>query len=875
MTASIHDLAHLLDEAPDVVIRFDRAHRHVYVSRAIERATGLPVEAFIGKTAEEVGMGPEGAELWRSALDHVFATGEERTIELETTTPDGVRYFHARLVPEHDTDGRVAFVIGVSRDLTSWRRTDEAQRRLAALVEVATDAIIGTDGRDLITSFNGGASLLFGYSPDEVIGKPIWTIIPPAEVPLAERNGVRVKRGERVEAVEGRIERKDGSLVDVSIAVSPILRADGTFEGAAGIIRDVSARKRTEEALRRRTIELAERLKEMQCLATVSRMLLNVRDDFGEAFPAIVETIAEAMLDPALACAEIVLDGQSWRTPAWPPHIELRAPIVVDSAERGSVAFGYREHSSFVPPFLPEERELLGMVADRVAETLRRQAAEQEVRRSAAYFQSVIENSRDMLAVLDASATFRYVSPSTLRVLGYSQEELVGSACFDRIHPDDRADVAAMFARSLEDPTFVGTIEYRYRHADGSWRSLESTGTNLLADPGVQGFVANTRDVTDRRLLEEQFRHAQKLDAVGRLAGGIAHDFNNLLTVMMGAAETLLLDNRIAGERRVDVEQIRDAAVRAASLTKQLLAFSRRQVLHPRLVDVNEIVRGIEDMLRRLIGADIAIQTSLAPRLGALRVDPGQVEQVLVNLVVNARDAMPDGGTIAISTVAIPAAAAPPELRDRATEFAVLSISDTGHGMASDVRARAFEPFFTTRAQGTGLGLATVYGIVAQSGGHVALESELGRGTTVRVYLPIVGDVVRAVGTTKARDDGPHTGGVVLVVEDEDVLRAIVCRALTRAGYRVLDASSAESAELLAESAPQLDLLLTDVGLPGRSGVELAQSLGKRRPALKRLFMTGYSDAAIHGRLAGAEILQKPFTPDTLVRLVRRVLEPA
>jgi len=398
----------------------------------------------------------------------------------------------------------------------------------------------------------------------------------------------------------------------------------------------------------------------------------------------------------------------------------------------------------------------------------------------------------------------------------------------------------------------------------------------------VKGVVINARDVTERRVLERQFLQVQKMEAVGRLAGGVAHDFNNLLTAILGYADLLLDGLPTLSPLRPDLEEIRKAANRAGALTRQLLAFSRKQVLEMRVLDLNELVADMDKMLRRLLGEDIDVLTKLDPALGAVRADAGQLEQVIVNLAVNARDAMPDGGRLTIETrnTELDDSYVREHVPVQPGRYVMLAVSDTGTGMSAETMSHVFEPFFTTKepGKGTGLGLATVYGIVKQSGGYVWCYSERGEGggTTFKVYLPRVDAPVDQL---PARVPLPRTPGseTILLVEDEASLRALTRRLLERHGYMVLEAGSADAALALArEHVGPIHLLLADVVLPGASGPTLADELLSRCADLKVLFMSGYTeDAIVHrGVLApNTAFINKPFSAEGLAAKVREVLD--
>jgi signal transduction histidine kinase/CheY-like chemotaxis protein len=426
----------------------------------------------------------------------------------------------------------------------------------------------------------------------------------------------------------------------------------------------------------------------------------------------------------------------------------------------------------------------------------------------------------------------------------------------------------------------VADSETREHDRDGRSRVFLNNVVGFLEDGHLVRVWGTQRDVTEQRHLEEQFRQSQKMEAVGQLAGGIAHDFNNLLTAILGNTQLLLRDLPPGDAKRGDVEEIRKASERAASLTRQLLAYSRRQMLQPEILDLNVVVVEMDKMLRRLIGEHITLATVLASDLGRVRADPNQIEQVIVNLAVNARDAMEAGGKLTIETanVELDDAFAQAHLGAVPGSYAMLAVTDTGHGMDATVRAHLFEPFFTTKevGKGTGLGLATVYGIVKQSGGYISVYSETGRGSSFKVYLPRI-ETAADHSATPSRG-GPARGSeTVLVVEDEPAVLSLSCRALEAQGYVVLRATDAETAQRIVERhGGTIHLLLTDVVMPGLSGRELADRLTVKRPGIRVLYMSGYPGDAVvqHGALpSGTAFLQKPFSPDGLARKVRDVLD--
>ncbi len=469
------------------------------------------------------------------------------------------------------------------------------------------------------------------------------------------------------------------------------------------------------------------------------------------------------------------------------------------------------------------------------------------------------------------------------QVLGYRAVDFAvpTQAWRTLIHPDDLSAYQTTIAAASQSKESFD-IEYRVRRHDGQYRWLREQGQivpekNTHQQPHMVGFLT---DITEHRTLELQLRQAQKMEAVGRLAGGVAHDFNNLLTVIAGYSELQMRSLPKTDPAHDQAEQIRAATTRAAALTRQLLAFSRQQVLLPKILDLNAVVIDVDKMLRRIIGEDIEITTQLAPNLGAVEVDPGQIEQVLVNLVVNARDAMPHGGQITIETANIQLEQnySSEHFYVKAGRYVRLSITDTGTGMDALTRARLFEPFFTTKelGRGTGLGLATVYGIVKQSGGHVEVYSEPGHGTSFKIYFPLVNRPVSATVPHLPAGDNSSGTEIILLVEDENALRQMVTQVLSARGYQVIAVNSAEQAEQIVAANPHIDMLLTDVIMPKMSGPELVKRIAPHYPQIKVLFMSGYTPNSMHN---GGEsnrfgsFLEKPFTPQTLAAKVREILD--
>src|SRR5437762_436126 len=522
----------------------------------------------------------------------------------------------------------------------------------------------------------------------------------------------------------------------------------------------------------------------------------------------------------------------------------------------------------------------VGAVVANWRDITERLRAEQALRNSEQSYRSLVDGVRDVIFALSPGGEVTSLNPAFEEMTGFPPAEWVGRPFEAFVHPDDVPLALDLFGRVLQGEPRP-TIQFRILTRAGTYRVAEFSATAQLRDGRLTGILGIGRDVTERLGLEQQLRQAQKMEAVGRLAGGIAHDFNNILTAITGHADLLLEDLGHHDPRRADVDEIRRSADRAAGLTRQLLAFSRQQVLQPKVVDLNALVLDMDKLLRRLIGEDVELATVLDPTLGHVTADPGQLEQVIVNLAVNARDAMPQGGKLTLETrnIDLDASYTLEHSLVKPGPYVQLTVSDSGIGMDEETQAHAFEPFFTTkpRGQGTGLGLAMVYGTVKQSGGFIWVYSEPGRGATFRFYLPRVDAPVESAAPPAPVERPPRGSETVLLAEDEPAVRAIARQALERQGYTVLAApSGADALALAAQHGATIHLLLTDVVMPGMSGRDLADRLTAQRPSIRVLYISGYTDNAIvrHGMLEpGLAYLQKPFRPDALVRKVREVLD--
>ena len=507
--------------------------------------------------------------------------------------------------------------------------------------------------------------------------------------------------------------------------------------------------------------------------------------------------------------------------------------------------------------------------------------AERELNARDAWFGQLIDSASDIITVLDETATIRFESPAVTRVLGYSTRENVGESAMRLVHPDDQAALSLVIEGVLSGRTAVGQAKYRYRARDGSWRVLESEGRALAWEGEERRFVVTTRDVTERELLEQRLVHAGKMESIGRLAGGVAHDFNNLLTVIMSNAALAQVHAGARGIVGRELDEIAGASARAARLTSQLLAFSRRQVVALQPVDLRSTLPPLIGMLRRLVGERVEIVADVAADLPPVHADPGQVDQVITNLVLNARDAMVGGGriTLVASLRHLDAQATPVNEEVVPGHYVHIRVTDTGSGIPTAVRDHLFEPFFTTkdRGRGTGLGLATCYGIVRRHGGHIWHEDVAGGGASFVVCLPVAADPVprvRPIGAPSA--DAVRGSETILLVEDDVHVRATTQRILAEFGYLVHTAEHGEDALRQMDRIPAIDLVVTDVVMPHMDGVALAERLRDRMPELPVVFVSGYNE---HTEMMDSPMtgqtrhVSKPFTPLELLLAIRGLLD--
>ncbi len=766
-------------------------------------------------------------------------------------------------------------------------RVSETRYRLLFERNLAGVFRSALDGQILVC--NEACARILGYSsPQELLKHRT----PELYFDAAERQEILDRLNEQgaVSNRQIRFRRQDGSPIWVLLNVN-LVETDPGAAVVEGTLLDISEQRRAEEALReseekyRRIVETAGEgiliIDENHCTTFANREMAGmlgytVEEMTGRPIFDFMDEESAAIARENLALrSEIVPANMDFKLRARDGHdlwvIVRSTPLADSKGQRTGVLSMFTDITQ-----RRRSQEERAMLLAR-AEAARAQAkAEQR-------FRQLMEAAPDAILQIDREGRIVLANKATERVFGYRCDELIGKSIEILIPPRFRERHPGFRTGCLSSPlvrNMHSALDPRARRKDGAEISVEIDISPVETEEGAL-FTCIIRDVTERKQLEEKLRQSQKMEALGRLAGGVAHDFNNLLTIIGGYGHMVLDGLRPKDPLRKDLEPIMEAAYRAATLTRQLLTFSRRQVVQPKVLDLNRVVARMNKMLRRVIGEDIELNVRLRPGLGRVKADPGQMGQVIMNLAVNARDAMPNGGKLTIETgeVVLGSEWGAPELTPG--RYVVLTISDTGTGMDAQVRSRIFEPFFTTKqkGKGTGLGLSTVYGIVKQSGGEIRVDSEPGRGTTFSIYLPLAHETARASGPrppVRGLERGTET---ILLVEDEDEVRVLASEMLRRQGYTVLNARGGEEALRIWElNRNSIDMLLTDVIMPQMSGRELAERLRAMRPDLPVLYISGYTGDVIarHGILeSDAAFLQKPFTLAELGRKVRAVLNMA
>ena len=866
----------LTENASDMVTVVDRDGLVIYESPSVVRHQGRPQEQVIGRPVFERVHPDDLADV--SAAFRRLAQDSGRVASLR------FRFRHRddtwRVL---ETTGRnllddpaVHGIVLNTRDVTDHARAAEAlkasETKFRALTENSMDVIAILDANGRLRYASPSARIL-GYEPGALLRKIIFDYVHPEDAARVREAFERGSASRDTAALreQFRFRHVDGSWRSLEAVASNLLDVPAV-RGLVVNCRDITERRVTEEALREseaRLQSLFEGIDDaifvhdeeghiLECNEAACRRLGYSRDELLRMRTSEIDAPEFAAGYGARLAAQLE-HGQFTGEGVHLTKDGRRIPVDISSA--------VIEHRG--------RRAVLAVMRDISS----RKEAEAALRRSEAEYRGLIE--RLPLGIYRATPEGRLLAANAAfaRMLGYDEpEEMLGRVTMQDVYadPEDRAQLVAEWG-----PGNDHAFEVHWRRKNGTRVVVRLHVHAVRSLTGeIESFEGLAEDVTEQRSLEAQFRQAQRLEAVGRLAGGVAHDFNNILTAITAYSELLLSDAAPADRKRGFVQEIQAAAQRAAALTRQLLAFSRRQVLQVKVLDLNTVVRTLDRMLRRLIGEDVRLELELSEGLGAVRADPAQMEQVIMNLAVNARDAMPAGGRLTIETANVVLDESYPRVHPGAApgRYVMLAISDTGIGMDQETRSHLFEPFFTTKepGKGTGLGLATVHGIVKQSGGNIWVHSEPGRGSTFKLYLPRVDEQPDGQGEPPAVwPAGGHE--TVLLAEDDASVREVMARALEEKGYQVLSASDGHMAlEVAHEHRAHVHLLVTDLVMPGMTGDELAAALVRERPGVRVIYMSGYAENGVvrHGVLEeGINYLQKPFALGDLARKVREVLD--
>jgi PAS domain S-box-containing protein len=861
----------LTEHVADTLIVHDENGSIIEVNRRACDVLGYSREDLLKMTILEVEQDFDLARA-RAVWSQVHP-GQARTLIGHHKRKDGSLFPVEVRLTSFDSEGKRLF-LGVCRDLSERKRAADSLELFRTLVDRVNDAIQVIDpetGRFL--DINEKACADLGYSREEMLSLNVSDVDGSMDPTAFKRNKETLwEKGALV--AESLHRRKDGTTFPVEVNMKWVW-LDRDY--VVSVVRDITRRKKAEESVARseaRFRDLFENANDLIQIVRLDGAILFTnrawRETLGytEAEASVLflrDIVHRASLDYCLDVFRRVIAGEDMQ----------RVETVFQSRDGREIVVEGNISCRMVDGKPVSTRSIFRDITER-------KRVENELCKREELFRALIENATDLITVLNFRGVIRFQSPSSEKVLGYKPDELIGRNGFELCHPDDLPRVRKVVEQARAVPGLPVPVEMRLRHQGGDWRVVQTIVKSISGQADDGFVVANSRDITETRKLEEQFRQSQKMEAIGQLAGGVAHDLNNILTVVHMQLDLLKHGDLLGPAQLESVVDIEKASRRAADLTRQLLMFSRRQAAQKTNLDLNAVVTNITKMLLRILGEDIAMHISYAPQPLPVHADAGMMEQILLNLAVNARDAMPAGGRLVIETsvAEFDELAAAQQSVARNGTFACLTVSDTGHGIPPEILPRIFDPFFTTKdvGKGTGLGLATVFGIIQQHNGWINPYSEPGKGTTFRMYLPL--QTTPADNQPEAQADASLRGGheTILLVEDEQSLRVLVRNVLTRLGYRVLEATTGVTAlDVWAQHRREIRLLLTDLVMPdGMTGKQLAEQLLAQDPRLKVIYTSGYSrDFAEHAfpLKEGVNFLSKPFQASKLAKTVRNSLD--
>jgi PAS domain S-box-containing protein len=891
LTLANDRLRTVFEASPIALATYDAENRVTTWNRATENLTGYSAEEVMGRPLPS-NLSSAFAEL-TTQLESVSRGEIVRDLEVTAFHKDGTPFeVIVSIAGLFGAGGAFQGIITAAENVTehraAYKKLRETQTLMSAIVSSSDDAMISKDLDGIVTTWNKGAEQIFGYSAEEMIGHPISVIAAPGREDDMITVLNRIKRGERIDHYETQRRRKDGAIVDVSLTVSPIHDSEGRIIGASKIARDVTEQKRAQEHLR-----LSEA--RLRMLVEKAPDAILVYDADREEF---IDANAQAEILFGVSREELIKLGPTHFYTSEQPD---GRPIEQTFAERvgrtlgGEELFFERrirdragnEHLCEVRPVdLPTLDGRL--IRTSFLDITERRRAEAALRESELKYRNTFDIAPVGIIHLSAQSDFLMVNDFFCNLLGYEREELLATNVMAITDPEDLADSKKRFEDVGSFGLSSGTIVKRYLHKNGRSVWCEVTFATQRDETGQRPYIISiVSDISARKAAEEQqqklsaqLQQSQKMEAIGQLTGGMAHDFNNLLGIIVGNLDILQDRQEPGSDQRMFTETAIHAATRGAELTRQLLAFARQQPLAPKVVDVNAVLEASAQLLRRTLGEHVTLDLKLSPELWPLLVDPSQLESAILNLAVNARDAMPGGGTLTVEArnVSLDEGAAEANPEAVSGDYVAIAVSDTGTGMAPEVMAKAFDPFFSTKGnKGSGLGLSMVHGFIKQSGGHSKIYSEPGRGTTIRLYLPRAENVVSEAVVELSGPNVIGGGEIILVVEDNEELRNVAVHQLQDLGYRTIPASDAAWALKMIEGGTPIDLLFTDVVMPGgMDGTALADAARRLRPDLKVLFTSGFTAAAASAAMAdefGFNLLSKPYRKEELGRRVRAALD--